>query len=138
MVENEGLVWEARHEFQSGGQLLRIDEDVVGEPKLAESSDALEHRWADEEPLVGLVLCDMADSDKPRMRRQRSEAFFQPIRLKVYPADDSFHARVGIRQTEQPPRFGQRLTGLDGDGSVEAEGAVQSFQVGGQPIALKG
>ena len=103
VVENEGLVWEARHEFQSGGQLLRIDEDVVGEPKLAESSDALEHRWADEEPLVGLVLCDMADSDKPRMRRQRSEAFFQPIRLKVYPADDSFHARVGIRQSEQPP-----------------------------------
>jgi hypothetical protein len=103
---------------------------------LAESPDALEHRWADEEPFVGLVLGDMADSDKPRMRRQWGEAFFQPVRLKVYPADDSFHAWVGIRQTEQPPRFGQRLTGLDGDGSVEAQGAVQSFQVGGQPVAL--
>ena len=80
----------------------------------------------------------MADSDKPRMRRQRSEALFQSVRLKVYPADDPFDAGVGIRQSEQPPRFGQRLAGLDGDGSVEAEGAVQSFEVGGQPVALKG
>ena len=72
------------------------------------------------------------------MRRQWGETFFQPIRLKVYPADDPFDAGIGIRQSEQPPRFGQRLTGLDGDGSVEAEGAVQSFEVGGQPVALKG
>jgi hypothetical protein len=61
----------------------------------------------------------MANSDKPRMRRQWGEAFFQPVRLKIYPPDDSFHSRVGIRQTEQPPRFGQRLTGLDSDGSIE-------------------
>ncbi len=61
VVQHKGLLGESRHQFQGSRQLLGVDEDVVGEPKLAEGSDALEHRGADEEALVRLVLCDMAD-----------------------------------------------------------------------------
>ena len=47
VVEHKGLLRESCHQFQGGRELLRINENVVGESELAEGPNALEYRRAD-------------------------------------------------------------------------------------------
>jgi hypothetical protein len=90
------------------------------------------------EQKVTNILNDMPDPDKAPVTGQLSQNVPDRLIPKVDPTDNALDSGVRIGQLEKPTRFLDRLAGLDGNGSVEVQWSLQSLQIGGQPIPLKG
>lgn len=138
MVEDEALAGKAGSEFDGGGELAGIDEDVKGEAKLMEKGDAAKKIGAKEKAIVGFGLRDVAEAAELRLARKMVQPFFDARGLEIHPADDSGDAFVlrGELQEELGLVFG--LADLNGDGGGHAVRMGFGGIFGGEEIALQG
>jgi hypothetical protein len=137
VIENERLIGKLVDEFDGGGKLARVDEEVVAEAKLAQEADAAHEIRADEEAVVRLILGNVADSHEARVAGEACEILDHAWVAQIDPADDGLDARIGVGEAEEPVALGERLTGLHGDGAIEAERFLERSEIGGEPVAVQ-
>ena len=65
---------EGARQLDRGGELSRVDEDVVGEVERCEGGDAALEVGAEHEAVVGLVLHDVADAAQLPVRGEAARA----------------------------------------------------------------
>src|SRR5436190_21070638 len=119
MIQYERLVGKVPREGDGGGQLSRVDQDVVGQPVPIERREAAAERRPFAKA-VRLALHDVTDAREAVMMRDALELLLDADRLQVHPADDTGDDRMAIRQFEQPAGFFRRLTRLDRDGRLHS------------------
>ena len=137
MIEDERLGGEILGEAEGRLELLRVDEDVVGQAVGGELRDAALEILPEHEVIVGLFLDDVADPDEFRVRGETGEVGLDAVGAQVDPADDAFYVGVLIGEAEEPVGFPDHLTGLDGDRALEAERSLQRGEIVGQPAAVQ-
>ncbi len=138
VIEDEGLGGEPFDQANGGGQLAWVDKEVVGESEILEQGDPAQKIGSQEEGVIGFILHHVTDPDEAGVA---GESFEIPSDLggaEIDPPDHTEDARGGIGQAEEPVGFGDGLAGLDGDGAVEVERALEGFEIGGQPIPFEG
>src|SRR5512142_2823126 len=62
VIDDERLAWESRYEFDGGGQLSRVNKDVIGEAEFLQTGDAIPEGLAAEEAIIRLGLRDVSDT----------------------------------------------------------------------------
>ena len=80
MIEDEGLLREILRQTDGGLELLRVDQDVVGQTEGGQLRDAALEILAEHEVVVGLFLDDVPDADELRVRGETGEVFLDAIR----------------------------------------------------------
>ncbi len=138
VIEDEALVRESARELERGGELARVDEDVVGEIERGEGGDAALEVGAEHEVVVGLVLHDVADAAEFLVHGEASELVADVDRAEVDPADHAADEVVLRRELEQPLRLGDVLLRLDCDRAIECGRAEERGEVIGQEVAFEG
>ena len=137
VIEHEALPAEPRDELGRGGQVSRVNQEVVGEAATLEQRDAATKSRPQHEAIVGLVLHDMADADELRMRGESRQLLCGVVRLQIDPANDSRDKGVRIRQLEQPLGFAECLAGLNGDAGVDRRAFHIAAELRRQEIAAQ-
>lgn len=132
VVDHERLLRQEPHQFDGGGQLLHMEQQVVGEAVRVELPDAAQEGLPEHEPRVGLVLHHMPHADERRVRRQCVEVVADAVAPQVHPADHALHERMGGGQVEQPAALRDALPGLHGDGAVDPLGGHQGARSAGR------
>jgi len=75
VIDDEALLEEPSHQFYGRRQLLRINENVVGETECAQLRDAFDEVFPREKPIIRLSLRDMAKAAQFRRVRKMLEPF---------------------------------------------------------------
>jgi hypothetical protein len=117
--------------------LAGIDQDVVGEVKFPKEADSAKEVGAEEELVVGFVLNDMADANELRVAGESFEIRGDMGGTEVDPAYDPEHPGSGVREPQEPVGLGDGLTGLDGDGAIESEWALETFEICWKPVLME-
>ena len=79
MVEHKRLLRQQAGQLDRCRQLLGVEEQVVGEPKLVEVLETANKRLAQQKPRVGLVLNNMPHARKFFVRGERRQIVSHPV-----------------------------------------------------------
>src|SRR5207302_1451220 len=137
MVDDERLFRKAPDEFERRVQLFRIDENVVGEAEMAQAGDAAEELFADEEPIVGLGLGEVAKTAELFKLRKEMHSLGDLRRAQINPADYAGDACIALGKLQQEQGFVLRLVGLDDDGGVDVVCMALRVEMFGEIIAFQ-
>src|SRR5207247_993344 len=85
VIKHEPLAGKSAGEYHGGGQLPRVNKDVVGQTVALQAADAPQERRPLEES-VGFPLDDVAQAEEPGMSRQPLELLVHSVRLQIHPA----------------------------------------------------
>ena len=135
MVEHEGLVRKLSDELDGDGQVLRKEQQVVGQIELPQLRDASTKLWPQHEAVIRFIVNDVADADElwvPGVFLQLSP---QVGRAQVHPAHDALDQGVLVRKFQQPLGLFDHLACLHGDGAVELDRLEQRLEFIRQVIA---
>ena len=119
VVEHEGLVRKLGDEFDGDGQVLRKQQQVVGQTELPQLRDAATEFRQQHEVVIRFVVDDVADADELRVLRVFLQLLAEFRRAQVHPAHDALDEVVLVGQFQQPLRLFDHLARLHGDGAVE-------------------
>ena len=120
MVDDESLLREFRDKIHGSGQLFRINQNVIREAEFFEARDPSHELLADQKPIVGLRLHDMAEAAQFLESGEETQPFSNQWGAQVNPANDSRDLRIAVREIQKKFRFFLRLLRLHGDGRVDS------------------
>ena len=138
MIQDKGLLGKATDQFDCGGELAGINQEIVGKPKCGQLRDSPDKGFTGEKTVVGFVLGDVAESRQFWVPRKVGEGGRELVRAEVHPADDTVDARVAFGELEEPEGFLEGLPGLDGDGAFESKGGLERGEVFREPVSVEG
>lgn len=156
VVDHERLVREHLHELLCHGEVLRVDEDVVGEVVLLQKANATQKVLAEEKGVVRFVLylpyyltvetaqCDGYPSAWRSSRRRRATvkvrddaySLIDVLRAKIHPSHDALdYVRVLLSQVQKELCFFLRLASLHSYRSVHSVATDAGFQLRGKKVS---
>ena len=109
VIEDEPIPVETGRRLCRRIEVLRINQDVVGEVEIAEQRNAPAERRPEHEPIVGLRLHDVPNANELRMARKPFQLGPDIVRLEIDPPDDAGDKGIRVGQIEQPPVSPERL-----------------------------
>src|SRR6266481_706963 len=120
VVDDESLLREFRDKIHGSGQLFRINQNVIREAEFFEARDPSHELLADQKPIVGLRLHDMAEAAQFLEAGEETQPFSNQWGAEVNPTNDSRDLRIAVREIQKKFRFFLRLLRLYGDGRVDS------------------
>ena len=134
MIQDEALLGELSDDLQGGAQMLREEEQIVGEAEVLQVAQAAEEMGAEHEGIVRLVLHDVSHPDEGAVPGEFGQILFDLIGLEIHPAHHPEDAGILRGQLEEPAGFLDRLAGLDGDRTRERSMGPFLIEIRGQEI----
>src|SRR6266516_477201 len=114
-----------------------IDQQIVGQAERLELRDAATEGRAQQKPVVGLALDDVANTDQLWVRRESIELGPRVGRLQIEPPYHAGDVRMRIGQREQPPGLLDALTRLDRYAGVDTRARHLALRLVWQEVAAK-
>ena len=135
VVEHERLLGQARHQLHRRRQLLRIEQQVVGEATRVQLLESADELFAQEKPRIGLVLHDMPHTHEFFPRHELSQLTLYVDTPQIDPADNAADQRMLLCQFKQPAGLLERLSGLHGDRAADTSSRSRGLEVHRQIVA---
>src|SRR6266699_1913741 len=129
MIYYESLFREPGDKFQRGGQLLRINENVVSKYKFPQARNPPHKIVPHQESLVGFRLRNVPEAAQLFKLREKCQPLGDLRRAKITPANDARNTWAAVRESKQKLRFSFRLVRLDGDRGVDSVGLTLAVQI---------
>ena len=123
MVDHKSLLRKLCGQFDCSGQLLRIDQDVIGELESLERCNSCKKVLPQHVSIIGFRLDNMPEAAQLLELREVFQTLRQFRRTKVDPTHHTLDLTESARQLKQEERFLLGLTGLHGYRSVDSVGA---------------
>ena len=105
VINYEALARELLHELDSYGQMLAIDQEVVGKVKLLQNRNSSQEVRPQQESVVRFALNNVTNTDQLRIANQGFQLRPDIGSLQIKPADDSYKGRGRSRWFETPVRL---------------------------------
>ena len=136
VIHNENLLRMPVNKPNGLLELVLKNENVVGQPILAQGSDARFKSGTEQEFRIAFALDDMADTTELFICGKEVQFILQPEIRQWHPTHDALNELMFSGEFQKPAGFLERLARLNGYDTIHTGSAYFRFEVGRHEIPL--